>query len=122
MRRADAVCAAYATRVRPAARPRTYDAIVAYVKRTLPYYEAGLRKLEALRPPAHDAADVRSWLDDDRRVAAALRALGVAAERRDYPSVRAAAARIDAAGRDGSRTAARLGLAVCGRGGGATGR
>jgi len=96
-------------------RPRTYGQIVAYVAKTLPLYEAALRKLEALEPPSNDAAAVRTWLAADRRVAKAVHDLGVAAERRDFPSVTAAASRAQLAGSASRQTAASLGMTVCAR-------
>jgi hypothetical protein len=94
-------------------RPRTYTEIVAYVQKTLPLYEAALRKLEALEPPPRDAGAVRRWLTADRHVAKAVRDLGDAAERRDFPSVTAAASRAQLAGSDGRRVAGGLGMHVC---------
>jgi hypothetical protein len=93
--------------------PRSYAQIVAFVERTLPYYEAALRKLEALDPPHEDAAAVTAWLTADRRVAQAVRDLGDAARRRDFPSVTAAAGRAQIAGSASRKKAAGLGLHVC---------
>jgi hypothetical protein len=115
VKRADAICTAWADAAGPTARPRSYAAVVTYVKRTLPLYEAALRKLEALDPPSGDAQTVHAWLAADRRVAAAIRELGTAAERRDFPSVSAAASRMELAGSAGRRAARELGLHVCGR-------
>lgn len=115
MRKADAVCSAYAGQAAGALQPRTYRQIVAYVRKTLPLYEAALRELAALDPPAGDAGAVRAWLAADRRVARAMRDLGDAAERRDFPSVTAAAARVRAAGRESRKAAAGLGMRVCAR-------
>lgn len=85
------------------------------MQRTLPLYEAALRKLEALEVPADDRSAVRAWLAADRRVAKALHDLGDAAQRRDFPSVTAATARLQLAGSDARRAAAGLGLKVCAR-------
>lgn len=115
MKRADAVCTAYTKAVPPDVRPRTYAQIVAYVRRTLPLYEAALRKLEALEPPSADAKAVRAWLAADRRVAKAIRDLGAAAERRDFPSVTAAASRAQLAGSESRSAALSLGMRVCAR-------
>ena len=115
MKRADAVCTAYAGRTRAETRPRTYVQIVAWVRNTLPLYEAALRKLEALEPPATDTQAVRSWLTADRRVAKAVHDLGDAAERRDFPSVTAAAARAQLAGSESRSAAGELGMRVCAR-------
>jgi hypothetical protein len=95
--------------------PRSYTQIVAFVERTLPYYEAALRKLEALDPPRSDSDAVKAWLAADRRVAQAVRDLGEAARRRDFPSVTAAARRQQAAGSASRKAAADLGLHVCAR-------
>jgi len=95
--------------------PRSYTQIVAFVQRTLPYYEAALRKLEALDPPHGDADAVAAWLAADRRVARAVRDLGDAARRRDFPSVTAAAGRAQIAGSASREAAAGLGLHVCAR-------
>jgi hypothetical protein len=99
----------------PAPRPKSYAAVVTYVKRTLPLYEDALRKLQALDAPSDEADAVRAWLAQDRRVAKAMRDLGTAAERRDFPSVNAAVARAELAGSAGRRAASSLGLQVCGR-------
>jgi hypothetical protein len=115
VRRADAVCRAYATRIAPKVQPRSYGQIVAYVDRTLPLYAAALQKLEQLRPPASDASAVHAWLAADRDVERSVRKLGVAAQRRDFPSVTAAATAIELAGSRGRRAALGLGLQVCGQ-------
>jgi hypothetical protein len=94
-------------------RPRTYTQIVAFVDRTLPFYEAALRKLEALEPPKSDTDAAHAWLAADRRVAKAVRELGEAARRRDFPSVTAAASQAQLAGSASRRAAAGLGMRVC---------
>jgi hypothetical protein len=111
--RADAVCSAYATQTKGLARPRSYTQIVQYVSKTLPLYEAAFRKLEALKPPSSDAAAVKAWLAADRRVAKAVHNLGVAAQRRDFPSVTAAASQAQLAGSQSRQAAAALGMHVC---------
>jgi hypothetical protein len=113
VKRADAVCSAYRAAVGPVARPRSYTAVVAYVNKTLPLYEAARRKIAALKPPGKDAPTVRAWLAADRRIAAALRKLGEAALRRDFPAVSAAAATVQAEGVTSRHAAAALGLQVC---------
>ena len=115
MHRADAVCSAYAAGAQPLPKATKYAQVTAYVDRNLPLYEAALRKLEALKPPAQDAAGVRQWLAADRRVAAALRALGEAALRHDYPGVTAAVETLQSAGLASSQAADAVGLQVCGR-------
>jgi hypothetical protein len=115
VQRADAVCTAYAKATKGEARPRAYAQIVAWVGTTLPLYEAALRKLEALEPPADDRDAVRRWLAADRRVARAVHDLGDAAERRDFPAVTTAASRVELAGSESRRAAAALGLQVCGQ-------
>ena len=89
--------------------------MVAYVDTDLPLYAAALRKLEALKPPAQDKAEVQQWLAADRRVAVALRALGVAALRHNYPAVTAAVEAVQSAGLASSQAADTVGLTVCGR-------
>jgi len=115
VKRADAVCSAYAAGAQPLPKPTRYTQVAAYVDRNLPLYEAALRKLEALKPPAQDRADVQQWLSADRRVAAALRALGVAALRHSYPAVTAAIEALQSAGLASSRAADTVGFRVCGR-------
>ena len=115
VKRADAICAAYADATKPVVRPRSYTEIVAYVRKTLPLYEAALRRLKVLRPPSADAAAVHRWLAADRRVAKAIRSLGEAAERRDFPAVTAAASQAQLAGSESRRAATGLGLHVCAR-------
>jgi hypothetical protein len=115
VKRADAICSAYRSGAVPLPRARTYDQVVSYADRNLPLYEAALRKLQALRPPSQDGPQVKQWLAADRRVAAAVRALGEAALRRDFPGVTAATAHLQVAGLESSRSANQLGLQVCGR-------
>ena len=107
------MCSAYSSQTKVILRPRSYIQIVQYVDKTLPLYEAALRRLEALKPPSSDAAAVRAWLDADRHVAKAVRDLGVGAQRRDFPSVTAAAARAQLAGSESRQAAANLGMHVC---------
>jgi hypothetical protein len=113
IRHANAVCSAYRDSAGRIARPRTYDDIVAYVGKTLPLYEAARRKLTALKPPSKDAPAVRTWLDADRRISAALADLGRAAMRRDFPGVTAAAGRVQAEGVTSRRAAEALGATTC---------
>ena len=115
VKRADAVCSAYNARVKPRViTPRSYDAIERYVAGTLPLYTAALQKLSALQPPSSDAKAVRAWLATDRRVARAVRALGVAAQQRNFPAVSAAASRAQLAASESRQAAANLGMHVCG--------
>jgi hypothetical protein len=107
------VCSAYVAPTKGLAQPRSYTQIVQYVSKTLPLYEAAFRKLEALKPPSSDAAAVKAWLAADGRVAKAVRNLGVAAQRRDFPSVTAAAAQAQLAGNQSRQAAAALGMHVC---------
>jgi hypothetical protein len=115
VKHADAICSAYRAGAGPLPSPRTYGQVVAFADRNLPLYEAALERLEALRPPARDEPQAKLWLSADRRVAAAVRALGEAALRRDFPGVTAASARLQAAALASSRNANQLGLQVCGR-------
>jgi hypothetical protein len=115
VKRADAVCSAYNARVKPRVlAPHSYDAIERYVGETLPLYVAALQKLAALEPPSADAQAVRNWLAADRRVARAVRALGVAAQQRNFPAVTAAASRAQLAASESRQAASALGLRVCG--------
>jgi len=47
------VCSAYTSQTKGLPQPRSYTKIVQYVTKTLPIYEAALRKLEALKPPSN---------------------------------------------------------------------
>jgi hypothetical protein len=107
------VCSAYGAQTKGLQRPRAYTQIVLYVDKTLPLYEAALRRLEALKPPSSDTAPVRAWLAADRRVARAVSDLGDGARRRDFPSVTSAAARAQLAGSQSREAAAGLGMHVC---------
>jgi len=107
------VCSAYASQTKELPQPRSYTRIVQYVNRTLPVYEAALRKLEALKPPSSNASAVKAWLAADRRVGKAIRNLGEAARRRDFPSVTAAASEAQLAGSQSRQAAAALGMHVC---------
>ena len=115
MKKADAICSAYTGRTKAVVQPRSYDQIVKYVAKTLPLYEAALRRLEALEPPSSDEEAVRTWLAADRRVAKALHDLGDAGQRRDFPAVTAAASRAELAGSQSREAAAGLGMTVCAR-------
>ena len=113
MKRADAICSAYTASAKPAVNPRSYREIDAYVRKTLPLYAAALQKLEALEPSKSDEAAVRGWIAADRRVAKALHDLGDAAQRRDFPSVTAAASRGQLAGSQSRRAADGLRMRIC---------
>jgi hypothetical protein len=115
VKRADAVCTAYVAGALPLPKATRYTQVVAYVDRNLPLYEAALRKLEALEPPQQDRAQVHEWLGQDRRVAAALKALGEAGLRHNYPAVTAAIEELQSAGLASSRAADTVGFRVCGR-------
>lgn len=114
MKRADAICSAYRTQTAPLPRPRSYGAIVEWGKRTLPIYAAALRKLGELEPPAADERAVRAWLAADRTVQRAIRDLVTAAQKRDFPSVSAAASRAELAGSEARRAAVSIGFETCG--------
>ena len=112
VKRADAVCSAYTSQTKADLRPRSYTQIVAYVDKTLPLYEAALRKLEALKPPSSDAAAVQRG---SRPTGASRKSCGPrrgrAAAR--LPGVTAAASRAQLAGSESRQAAAELGMHVC---------
>jgi hypothetical protein len=114
VRKADAICTAYRSQTPPLVSPHSYDAVVAWGTKTLPLYAAALRKLRALQPPQEDEETVRTWLAADARVQAATRDLVAAAQKRDYPSLSAAASRAQLAGSESRQAASTLGLQVCG--------
>lgn len=74
-----------------------------------------MQKLNDLRPPTADEQAAQTWLAADHRVAKAVRDLGLAARRRDFPSVTAAASRAELAGNESRRAATGLGMHVCAR-------
>jgi hypothetical protein len=113
VKRADAICSAYRGSTRRLAHPRSYAQVLAYVKQTLPVYEAALRKLEALQPPKRDEATVRAWLAADRRIVKAEQQLALAAQRRNFDGVTAAANAVQQAGVDARHAAAELGMKIC---------
>ena len=122
VKKADAVCSAYRSQTPPLLSPRSYDAVIAWGKKTLPLYAAALDKLRALRPPQADEEAVHNWLAADERVQGATRDLVVAAQKRDYPSLSAAASRAQLAGSESRQAASTLGLQVCGTFAAASGR
>lgn len=77
-------------------------------------YAAALKKLRELQPPSDDERAVRAWLAADRKVQRAMRDLMTAAQKRDYPSVTAAASRAQLAGSEARRAATAIGFEVCG--------
>jgi hypothetical protein len=111
--RADAVCSAYQKKIPLLTRPRSYDEVIAYADRTLPLYMAALDKLRGLRPPSSDEPAVRRWLAADGKVVAAIGRLRGAAMRHDPAATNDASAAMQAAGLDGTRAAAALGLQSC---------
>ena len=108
------MCSAYRTQSPALLRPRSYDAIVRWGGKTLPLYAGALRKLDELKAPTADEQQVHAWLAADRRVQRAVRALVVAAQKRDFASVSAAASRAQLAGSQSRAAAQALGLEVCG--------
>jgi hypothetical protein len=114
VKKADAVCAAYRTQTPALLRPRSYDAIVRWGSKTLPLYAGAIRRLGELKAPAADQHQVRTWLASDRRVERAVHDLVVAAQKRDFASVSAAASRAQLAGSQSRAAAQALGLQVCG--------
>jgi len=114
VKKADAVCTAYRTQTPALLQPRSYDAIVRWGSKTLPLYAGALRKLDALKPASADVQQVQAWLAADRRVERAVRDLVVAAQKRDFASVSAAASRAQLAGSQSRAAAQGLGLQVCG--------
>jgi hypothetical protein len=113
VKRADVICSAYRESTQRLAHPRSYAQVLAYVKETLPVYEAALRKLEELQPPKKDEATVRAWLAADRRIVKAEQQLAIAAQRHDFDAVTAAANSVQQAGVDARHAAAELGMKVC---------
>jgi hypothetical protein len=113
VRQADAVCAAYQSKVEILTRPTSYDDVIAYVEKTLPLYVAALEKLRALDAPTSDEAATRTWLAANRKVETAMRNLRDAAMRHDPAATNDASAAIQAAGLASRRAAAALGLEVC---------
>jgi hypothetical protein len=114
VKKADAVCSAYRSQTPTLLRPRSYDAIVRWGSKALPLYAGALHKLGGLQAPAADQQQVRTWLAADRRVERAVHDLVVAAQKRDFASVSAAASRAQLAGSESRAGAQALGLQVCG--------
>jgi hypothetical protein len=114
VKRADAICSAYHAQTKPVVTPRSYDAIVAWGRQTLPVYAAALKKLGQLQPPAADEDAVRAWLASDRKVEDAVRDLVAGAQKRDFPAVSEAASRAQIAGSASRSAALSLGMQVCG--------
>jgi hypothetical protein len=100
----------------PVPHPRSYAQIVAFVNANLPLYEAALRKLEALKPSSADAIAFNHWLADDRQAAAAMRALGLAGQRHDFPGAAAAVDRLQNAALASRSDADALGVVACSAG------
>jgi len=96
--------------------PRSYAQIVAFANRTLPVYEAALRKLEALRPSDADERGLNAWVAADRTAAKALRDLGLAGMRHDYPGTTAAVVRLQEAALASRGAAEALGVTACASG------
>ena len=115
VKQADAICTAYRSDAKPLPRPQTYAAVVAYADHNLPLYEAALLKLEKLKPPSADQQAAKLWLAADKRIAAAVRDLGEAALRRDFPGVTAATAKLQVSALESSRNANTVGFHVCGQ-------
>jgi hypothetical protein len=115
VKHADAVCSAYSAKATRLKGAQHYAQVVAYVNSDLPLYQAALDKLTALEPPKADAAAASRWLAADRRVANAVHALGLAAQRHDFPAVTAAAAQVQQAEVESRSAATALGLQVCGQ-------
>ena len=113
VRRADAVCAAYAAQVDLLAHPRSFAAVQAYVERTLPLYLSALDRLKELRPPRRDEPAVRAWLAADRKVVTALRNLRAAALRHDLAATNDASEALQAASLAARNAAGELGLRAC---------
>jgi hypothetical protein len=115
--RAGAICSAYlAKATAPMPHPRSYAQIVTFANRTLPLYTAALRKLEALRPSHDDRAGFSNWLAADREAATALRDLGEAGMRHDYPGTTAAVVRLQQAALASRSAANDLGVIACASG------
>jgi hypothetical protein len=113
VKRADAVCSAFSARVPLLSRPKSYDAVIAYVEKTLPLYAAALDKLRQLKPPRADEPAVTAWLAADARVATALRTLRAAAQRHDPSATNDAADALQARSLEARKAAAALGLQAC---------
>ena len=96
--------------------PRAYAQVVAFANRTLPLYTAALRKLEALKPSHADEASFGVWLAADRRAATALRDLGEAGMRHDFPGTSDAVNRLQEAALASRGAAADLGVTACAAG------
>lgn len=112
--RADTICRAYDARVSLLSRPKSYDAIVAYVGKTLPLYVAAVDKLRQLRPSKDDAPAVRAWLAQSTAVESALRTLRTAAMDRDLANTNDASTAEQSASLAARQAAAALGLTDCG--------
>ena len=115
VKRADAICSAYAGKVALLTHPTSYDEVVSYVADTLPLHVAARQKLEALKPAPSDRAAVGRWLASVRKVEQAMRTLRDAAMRHDLAGTNDASDAVQAAGNAARRAAAALGLQSCSR-------
>ena len=111
--RADAVCRAYNSQVTLLTRPTSYEDVIAYVGKTLPYYVGAVNKLKQLEPAKSDEAAVHGWLAHSAVVEAALRSLRDAALNRDAARMNDASTAVQSASLASRQAAGALGLTDC---------
>jgi hypothetical protein len=114
-RRADALCARYATALAALGRPTTTGQIVTFTARAAPLAQSAVDGARRLRPPRDEEQLARRWTAQEQKVADAFRRLGEAARRNDERAARAALAAGDTANTFADDLARQLGMTDCGR-------
>lgn len=114
LRQADAICATYERRLDTVPRPRTLRDVPPFIERGLPLAKEELAKLEELRPPEGDEAEVERLLTQVKETIAELERLRDAAAARDRAAAQAAAARVEEASDRAAKLAREYGFAECG--------
>jgi hypothetical protein len=112
-KRADAICARYNGKIRALGRPRSLEALPAYVDRALPVARKGNEELRGLKAPKSEEKTAREWLDQNAAVIAAMERLRDAAKRGNRAGVQFALADGGTANRAATKLARELGLQRC---------
>ena len=111
--KADVICLDVVREQKALPAPASIAEIPAYVDRVLPIFDAALKQLRALRPPAEMEDGVSAWLKAAGDARKALENLRSAAKGGDALKVREAGAEATKIDNRGSARARALGLTAC---------
>jgi hypothetical protein len=111
--KADAICRTYNRQSRAIARPKSLAELATAIDKVVPLLDQSVQKLQKLRPPKDEQADVDRWIAGVQRLEDDLRSVQDKAAKKDSQGVQAALQAGAVQNKRSNALAGKLGMSVC---------